>query len=83
MAALGWEKLAGLGEAPLCDARQPPHPTEGKQDRPKSHLQDVQQWGQVEMLSMVSACPADQLCYPRGQVTPSSSGLGGVFHLST
>lgn len=80
MAALGWEKPAGLREAPLCDARQPPHPTE---DRPKSHLQDVQQWGHLEMLSIVSACPADQLCYPRGQVTPSSSGLGGVFHPST
>lgn len=38
--------------------------------------------GHLERLSIVSACPAAQLCCPRDQVTPSSSGLGGIFHPS-
>lgn len=39
--------------------------------------------GHLEMPSIVSACPATQLCYPRGQVTLSSSGLEGIFHPNT
>lgn len=61
----------------------PPHPTEGKQARAEESLAGCSAMGQLEMLSMVSACPATQLCYPRGQVTLSSSGLEGIFHPSS
>ena len=71
LAPLGWEKPARQGEAPLCDARQPPRPTEEKQDTAEEPLAGCSAMGCLEMLSVVSACPAAWLCHSRGQETPT------------
>lgn len=69
LAPLGWEKL--------CDARQPPCPTEEKQDRAEESPVGYLVMVCPEMLSIVSACPAARPCHPKGQETPTPPSSAG------
>lgn len=55
-----------------------PHPTEEKQDRAEEPLEGCSATGCLEMLSIISACPAAWLCHPRerpGDLSPDWEGI--------